>query len=177
MRLIITTPVTKLGFSFIELLVTVSIMLVVLGGGIAGYIQFNQRQTVLEASKRLQTMLRTARTKAQVRDTPAAGDCVLQGYQFAASSTSPGATVRLNAWCGATQATATAYSTPVETFTLPTGVALSSGHSIIYYTLHGGTNVLSAREVVVSDGSTTYRFTVSPGGDISEGCFGADKCN
>lgn len=157
-------------------------MVTVLGGGIAGYIQFNERQTVLESAKRVQALFKAARTKAQVRDTPAGCATVgppatsLYGFQVSAASASPGAQVSLHAWCGETQATATAHQPATEIFTLPSGVRVTSNFSVIFNTLHGGTNLVNDREIVVTNDSQTYRFSVSPGGEITEGCWGDDAC-
>ncbi len=176
-----TLPSTRRGFTFIELLVTVAIMITVLGGGLVGYIQFNEKQTVLEAAKRTQSLFRAARSKAQARDTPVGcavpDSTALYGFQVSAESTAPGSTVELSAWCGSSQGTATAHSPATDSFQLPSGVSVESEFAVVYYTLHGGTNLGSDEEIVVSNGSQTYRFSVTPGGEITDGCWGASPCN
>lgn len=56
----------NLGFTLVEMLVTISIMLMITGGGIAAFIGFNDKQSVQVAVKDLQTLLRAAQTKAKV---------------------------------------------------------------------------------------------------------------
>lgn len=54
------------GFTLVEMMVAISIMLMIAGGGIAAFIRFNDKQTVQVAVKDLQTLLRAAQTKAKV---------------------------------------------------------------------------------------------------------------
>ncbi len=170
------------GFTFIELLLTVAIMITVLGGGLVGYINFNDKQTVLETAKKVQSMLKAARTKAQVRDTPSGcattgpPATALYGFHVAVDSTAPGATVSLSAWCGESLATSAAHQPATDSFVLPSSVRASQNFSIIFNTLHGGTNLGSDQEIVITNDSQTYRFSVTPGGEITEGCWGDVAC-
>ncbi len=170
------------GFTLIELLVTVAIMITVLGGGLVGYIGFNQRQVVLESAKRTQSLFRAARAKAQVRDTPAgcatAGPpaTALYGYSVSAETTTPGSVVELRATCGTSQAAATAHATVSDSFVLPSGVSLSQTFAVTYYTLHGGTNLASDTVIALTDGTRTYQFTVTPGGELTDGCWEGKTC-
>lgn len=74
-------PTHRRGFTLIEVMVSVTIMLLLVGGGIAGYNTFNDRQTVIQEGKQFASMLRLAQKRASVGDKPTvcAGN-KLQGY-------------------------------------------------------------------------------------------------
>lgn len=70
----------KKGFTLIELLVTAAIFSVVTGGGVASYVQFNQREKLKATALEIKTYLRKAQTNALA----GAKDC------SAASAPTPG---------------------------------------------------------------------------------------
>jgi len=150
----------QLGFTLIELMVSVTILLLMFGGGMASYIHFNDNQKVIVTGQQIQLMLRTAQKKARVGDKPA-GCSILQGYQLSASTVA-NAVVQLYAVCGAGVLIAS------DSYTMPSGVTLQQAMSIIFKVLTGGTNQ-PGTVVLVGPTGTTYTFTVGSGGDISEG--------
>ncbi len=165
------------GFTLIEMLVTMGVMVVVLGGGIVGFIRFNERQTVLEASKQIQTLVRSARVKAQVKDTPEGCSDLggLQGFRVSGTS-GAGSTINVSAWCGANKASAQPLPTASSSYTLPSTISLDTDLTLTFYTLHGGTDLASEVDVAVSGSNLTYHFFITPGGELQEGCWGTDRC-
>lgn len=150
------------GFTLIELLITISIMMVILGGGIASYINFNDRQKVTTSAREIQQLLRSAQVKARVGQTPP-GCSRLAAYRVAGAN--GGSIVELSAVC----------EEPINiislsTFTLPSGVTLSNSLAVEYQTLQGG--VTGAGTVAVTAGAGyNYEFAVDAGGAVSVGGF------
>jgi prepilin-type N-terminal cleavage/methylation domain-containing protein len=57
------------GFTLIELLVVSAIMMVVIGGSIAGYVQFNEYQTLVTEGRTLENRIKMAQNRARIRAT------------------------------------------------------------------------------------------------------------
>lgn len=155
-----TTSARQLGFTLIEMMIVVTIMLFLFSAGLASYMKFNDNQVVLATGKQIQLMLRTAQKKARVGDKPS-GCSILQGYQLS-GSTAANAVVTLNAICNVSTLVA------VETYTMPTDVTLASALSITFKVLTAGTDQ-PGTVTVQNSNSTNFSFTVGAGGDISEG--------
>ncbi len=166
----------RAGFTLIELLITISIMALVMGGGIAAYLAFQSRQEVLAAAKNIQQLVRTTQGKARVRETPTDPACnganKLQGYRIKLT----GGSIRIIALCGPTFGS---FGESVEVYreNFPAGVTYSgsSPTDIDYYTLYKGVYIYpsgppsSTLEFIsTSDSNLKYRFTVNNGGSISD---------
>lgn len=153
----------QLGFTLIELMVAVTIMVLLFGSGIVSYLRFNDNQTVITTGQQIQLMLRTAQKKARVGDKPA-GCGTLQGYQLS-GSTVPYAVMQLDAVCDS--------GTLIHSdqYTMPNKVTLQQSLATTFKVLTGGTDQPGTIVVVGSNG-TTYTFAVGAGGDISEGITG-----
>lgn len=150
------------GFTLIELLVSLTILLLLVGGGIATFVRFNDRQTLLGAAKELQIALRAAQQKAQVMDKPEGCD-TLEGYQVSAPIAAP-VQVSLIANC-------TGGDVLRETITLPASISLSSALSVTFHVLQGGIDVASTTITLVGPTGQEYQFSMSRGGEIGEGAF------
>lgn len=147
------------GFTLIELLVSITIMLLLMGFGIAAYLTLNSRQELLTSSKQLQQFMRAAQKKARAGEKPAGCD-QLQGYQVSVSAAA-GATVQLQAVCVSGTFTR-------DSFVFPASVHANSALSMQFNSLSGG--VAGAGVVTLSGGGgKTYTFTVDLGGQITEG--------
>lgn len=71
------------GFSLIELLVVIVVTGVLLGGGLAAYTSFNDRQKVSNSGQQLYNDLRDAQGKAASNEKPeTCGSELLEGYQL-----------------------------------------------------------------------------------------------
>jgi prepilin-type N-terminal cleavage/methylation domain-containing protein len=173
------------GFTLIELLVAITVMTILMGAGIAGFINFNDRQKVLTTARELQTFMRSAQRKAQVRETPAA--CVTGGHPFRGYQVwSDATTIRMRARCGSIGSPSWYGAT--RTMAIPSGVTVENTSSNIvnmrFLELYGGVRFISAplgvdaQTIRVIGSSNTYRFQVSKSGEISEGCWeGSSGCD
>lgn len=151
------------GFTLIEMLVTSAVAFLVVGGAIAGFTGFTDRQEVLNTAKELQQVFRSAQSKARVRDVPA-GCVSLLSYEVSLTSSS----ATLKAICG----TGGPYT--IRTYTFPSGVTVSPTTTLRFTTLENGVqtsvNAPLANTVsyVVTNGTgTSFTFDVSPTGTIS----------
>jgi prepilin-type N-terminal cleavage/methylation domain-containing protein len=150
------------GFTLIELLVVVTIMMVILGAGIASYFNLSERQNLVNAGKQLQEMMRAAQKKARAGDRPT-GCNHLQSYQVTVQVSSA-QTVQLIAICDNTQIVR-------DTYVMPTGVTLSSPlpMTMKFTVLYGGVSYTGDVTVVSSTVTKQFRYAVDGGGEISEG--------
>lgn len=167
----------KTGFTLIELLVVVAITSIVVGGSIAGFTKFYERQQVLTAAQEVRQLFVSAKTKAQVQETPSNANCttagVLIGYRVRFISPS---TFRLQALCKLDSNSSTVAVDPssqIQRVVMPNGVTVVSpdpdtSKSYNFYTLGGGTNFSVDQTVTLSGSSKTYGFSVTSGGAISE---------
>ena len=57
--------IAQKGFTLIEMLISITVMSLIVGGGIASYMSFNEKQTVLEATNQLKAYLRKAQAQAR----------------------------------------------------------------------------------------------------------------
>lgn len=161
---------TQLGFTLIEMVVTVSIILAVFGGAIAGFFRFNDRQIVQSTVNEVKQVLESSRTRARVRDNPNQAGCVLQGYKVVTSGTSLVSRIL----CGTSKFALTDGQIR-DTYELPTGVTVTS-MNITFYTLAGSALVTSPADnyIHVNGNNTFYVFQVLDSGQITEGCFVAN---
>lgn len=152
------------GFTLLELIITVAIMMVVVGGSIAGFVSFTDRQEVLNTAKEVQQMMRNAQSKARVREVPNIAGCItLEKYRVQYNGSS---TFILQAGCK--NATGTdVFGSGMRTITLPTGVSVtpSGARSIDFSTLEEG--VSGGTTFTFTKGSNVFQFTVSASGSIS----------
>lgn len=152
------------GFTLIELIITVAITALVVGGSIAGFVSFTDRQEVLNSAQRVQQMMRNAQSKARVREKPNDANCVtLDRYRvyFNGSNT-------FNLRPGCLNASDTLINSAViATILLPTDVTVSPAPArwIDFHTLEEGTT--GGTTFVFSGGGYDFQFTVSSTGSIS----------
>lgn len=150
------------GFTLIELIITVAISALVVGGSIAGFIGFSDRQEVLNTAKEVQQMMRTAQSRARVRNTPT-GCSSLSSYQVSFIGTS---SVRLSTVCGVTV-------TEITTVAFPSGVTINNTTALRFTTLEQGVTTSAGAPItsvtyILSEGSTNrFQFTVTSTGSIS----------
>jgi len=170
----IHNPQSKRGFTLIELLVTISIGMILLGGALAGFLQFQERRKVEAAAREVHQLYVMAKANAAARKVPEgysgtteacrnnAETRRLRGYQVTRS----GSTYTLSAYCGS-------YTKSEKTYTLPSGITPSGQTTaVIFYSLPESgslTNLGSSSiEIKISAGTNNeYVFTISRSGAVS----------
>jgi prepilin-type N-terminal cleavage/methylation domain-containing protein len=164
------------GFTLIELLIVISIIMLVTGGGIAGFVSFNDRQQVQTSVREIQTLMRSAQIKA--RSGEGAADCVppqkLYGYRVTASTTN----VIMSRYCVNPADPSDNEATERSRVTL-NNVSLildpDWANSVTFLTLRGGidmgaTNGISYT-VAGEYSGISYSFRVLDTGEIVQGEF------
>lgn len=162
------------GFTLIEMVVTVAVALLLVGGGIAGYITFNSRQKAISAAREFETLIQTTESKIQ---SGVLGVCSqLEEYRMTFNTSVNPVQVNMIEVCApGDPATPTAV-----TYLLPEGVTLAFNPvitSIRFKILAGGllfSSGDSSVEFQFSDESNPtdiYVITISEGGDVSEGVW------
>jgi prepilin-type N-terminal cleavage/methylation domain-containing protein len=150
------------GLTLIELMVTVTIMLLLLSGGVAAFLSFNDKQRVFNSVKEVQGYLRTAQTLSRVGETPDTCDR-LNGYIVRSSDGAAGKEIKLIADCDNGEIEHKVYQ-------LQTGITLASDIEVTFNSLYGG--VSGYGDVTVTDGNNlTYQFSVTQGGEITQGDY------
>lgn len=146
------------GFTLIELLVSITIMLLLISGGIAAYVKFNDKQVILNEAKDLQSYFRSAQSRARVGDRPS-GCTRLEGYSIQVTAGS--STVDLIAVCSSGNINRGQYE-------LENNVTVGSDVNLEFYVLHGG--VSSSQTITLnSQSGLQYSFEVTQGGEITGG--------
>ena len=160
-------PTQQRGFTLIEMIVTVSIILVVFGAALAAFIRFNDKQVVQTTVSSVHQFLESARTRARVRDNADQAGCTLQGYKVETS----GSSLQMRLLCGAGKFSVSDGAIR-DTYTPPTGVTVTS-LDVSYYTLLGTADVQSPADnrVRINGSNAYYLFEVRNSGEITEGCF------
>jgi prepilin-type N-terminal cleavage/methylation domain-containing protein len=146
------------GYTLIEMLIAVAIMLLLVGGGIASFITFNDRQALVGAGKQMVTYLRSAQAKARVGDTPS-GCERLQSYQVTAQEASN--IVTLEAACENGNFLR-------NTFVLPSGMTHNNDAFIEFRVLQGGVSGDTNFDIISATTGRVYRIQVTQGGEIRE---------
>lgn len=143
------------GFTLIELMVTVVIMGLLVGGGVAAYSGFNERQQVVTKGKEVMQFIRTAQKKASSGEKPSGCSDKLTAYKVEVVLPSE---IQLLALCSGGSSPETLSIDPLT---------FGANTDFSFLTVGGGTS-LSADEIIeVKNGSTTYQITISHAGSIS----------
>lgn len=169
------------GFTLVEMIVTISIMLMVAGGGIAAFINFNDKQNVQVAVKNLQTLLRAAQTKAKVGEN--AESCRTNYLPIVLSLRSYRVNIDQDTNVAILSAVCTDQKFPpygrieyIErsriNFDSNVTARIQGGGNldVEFLTLLGGVDGAGIVEISRL-GNYTYEFEISPGGEIREGAF------
>lgn len=148
------------GFTLIELIVVISIMVLMLGTGVISYLQFNDRQALLAATEELTTVLRSAQTRARTGDRPEGCDRLLS---YSVRVPAGSSIVTLSAVCENDT-----YSRSENT--LSGGTTASGLIDVEFRSLHGG--VINPGVIILeSPQDLQYSFEITEGGEITKGDF------
>lgn len=150
----------SIGFTLIEMLIAVSIMMLVFGGGIAGYTTFNDRQIVVSAVEDLKQHLNFARSKALSGDL---GGCsTLSGYRVMTQVAGESMLLNISPDCGGSFGNA-------KTYTFPPKLTITD-LNMIYKTPPGGVvNLPAGGDIRILYAGREYGFEISQSGEMSEG--------
>ncbi len=148
------------GYTLIEIMVVIVIMSLLVGGGLAGYTKFNDRQTILVAGRQLIASMRQAQQYSASGIKPVGCDTGLRGYRVTAAS--GGSTYTVAAIC-----TTTGTTVVVKQETLAAGVQFASNVDVTFLGQVGGAQTTNPT-VTLSQGTLTYQLTISSSGDITE---------
>jgi len=151
----------RAGFTFIEILVSVTLLLVLSGLLIAGYSRFNDKQTVTQAALTLKSNLGAARTRAASGIKPEGCD-TLVGYRVEFPTTN---TYTATALC---EAQGVQEEVGIkETYTLPPGVMFTLlPQMFLFLPLDRGASV--AQVIEISANTNTARLSVLSSGIVDE---------
>lgn len=162
------------GFTLVELLVVLAITVLLAGGGVAAYNNFNQNQILNQATSTLRTNLRDVQNRALSGEKacpPCGGadnicnnsdDESLNGWYI--EFTSP-RSYRVYGNCASLTFRSTPFSLPSELSFL----TLPSPNPILFKSLAHGTNITGETTITLrldSNPSNTRTVTVSAGGEI-----------
>jgi hypothetical protein len=143
-------------------------MQLLLGAGIASFVRFNDRQTLLSAGKELQTYLRSAQTKARVGDRPSSCDKLLAYAVVAGQGTNQ---VQLRALCDNSGGAGVVTPITYATYQFPSSILFESAVNMQFGVLLGGVTNPGTITLESTTTTQTYAITVTQGGEISDGVF------
>lgn len=149
------------GFTLIEVLVAVSIMIALMSGAIASYRIFVPRQQVLQSARNAQQAFLFAQKKARVGEKPS-GCNTLRGYAVRGNISAT--SLNIYAVCVSGEYLVTNISF-VGTARLEQNV------NVTLKVLTGGTATGSDVTVIITNTAYRYSFVVHSGGGISEGGY------
>lgn len=149
------------GFTLIEVLVAVSIMIALMSGAIASYRIFVPRQQILQSARNAQQAFLLAQKKARVGEKPS-GCNTLQGYTVRGNINSTLLNVYAVCASGEYLVTNTSF---VGTTRLEQNV------NVMLKVLTGGTETGGDVTVIITNTAYRYSFIVHSGGGISEGGY------
>lgn len=157
----------KRGFTLIELIIVVFIVVLFAGLSLANYGQFNEEKKLDDEAKKLSAILYLARTKATAADTdPNLAPCSdFQGYRVLFTSAPPSYTYMMERNCGGTYKS-------VQAQTLSSNITFNTAVSqILFKPLNAGTDLTSKTKIIIK--STTLEkcidIQVAPSAVIDEG--------
>ena len=150
--------IRRFGFTLIELLVASAIIIILAGGGLAAYLDFNNRQILDTTADELKNNLRQARGWAMAGRKMADCNGNLVGYQVQFDTTN--SQYKISIICPNT--------VWVTTFSYNSKVNLSLGRNpFVFQVLTGETGVKNAFNITLSLGSRSKRLEIKSNGEIN----------
>jgi prepilin-type N-terminal cleavage/methylation domain-containing protein len=147
------------GFTLIELVITISIVMMMIVGATASYGNFNNINTLKQAALTLKNNLRFAQANASSGNKPTVGCTKLSSYQVSFT----GSSYRIQPYCDPEGAV----GPNITTVTLPRGITIPSPPSaILFYILSKGTNIPGTTSIVLSGITGTYQIDVTQSGNV-----------
>lgn len=148
------------GFTLLELLVSITILMVITGGLLTSYNAFNDKRRVKETAVTLKTDLRFAQNKAISAMKPSSNCTVLKGYKL---------TFTLTTYIVQPTCTGSGTPGPLLTTTLPTGITFSPiPDTFTFGVLTQGITSTPSITITLVGLTTSYRLLIAPNGDITD---------
>lgn len=149
------------GFTFIEILVTIAITMLLFSGTAASYSRFTDESRLKQAALTVKNDLRLAQNKAISGEKPLNMSCdQLIGYVVTFTDKS----YSVQAQCNPNQVNA-----PIKTVSLGNTVSFVPVPApITFGVLTQGVNISSDETITLSGANKTYKFTLSPQGEITD---------
>jgi len=177
----------KDGYTLIELLVVITLMVLLLGGGVATYFRFEERQSTEVVARELHRAFITARAKARFREK---ANCTsterVIGFRTLIRDDGGTKKVDILSICGSSRIdydgaepnsvqnegpTTVVYTIP-DNVTLESPISTDLPYEVDFFTLYGGAWINGDPEpvqvpITVSRGVARYSFNIDGGADIS----------
>ena len=152
----------KNGFTLLEIIIAISLVMLLTGGVVAGYTSFNDTQKIKQAALTFKSYLRSAQTKATAGVKPAL--CTtLDGYVVGITASS----YRVDAMCGGSIVSdeQTSHAVSLSGQTISSSPSMSS---FVFRVLTHAVDIPGNTTFTFQSGTKGYQISVSPSGDISE---------
>ncbi len=160
---------TQTGFTLIELMVTIGLFMLAIGGVLANYNGFHTRQKVKQAALTFKEQLRFAQSDAVTgkKPTDITITCnILNGYQVSFTNETTYTVVTVcddNALTDASE---------IQTYTLPSSIKIVlPATTITFQSLNGKINTGTDVSYTLTGDNVSYKITVSSSGDITDSGF------
>lgn len=142
------------GFSLIEMMVSVVVMSLLVGGGVAAYIKFNDKQQVVTTGKEFGIFVRAAQKKVKAGDKPESGCNKLEGYQLDIPSSAGPA--RIYAMCSG------GVAIDVKQFDLTGDIEFKTTTQVNFKILSGGVDFGGSDplRLILGDPADTYLYEI-----------------
>ncbi|MEK7592272.1 MAG: type II secretion system protein [Patescibacteria group bacterium] len=150
------------GFTLLEIIIAISLLMLLTGGVIAGYSTFNDTQKIKQTALTFKSYLRSAQTKATSGVKPAV--CTtLDGYIVRVDVSS----YTVDAMCDGSIVTDadTSYSVALTSQTIVSSPVTAS---FVFRVLTRAVSLAQITTYTFTSGSKGYQISVSPSGDINE---------
>ena len=146
------------GFTLIELMISVAIGIILVGGGMAAYRGTGEREEVKQAGLSFQTNLRAFQQKAASGEKPVGCLGTLDDFRIEAD-------IDLSSY--SVKAECTISDGPTTEFSLIEGIEFDAGFSdIVFYSLKSEINGAQVVTINSREGNYTYEVTIEASGVI-----------
>ena len=153
----------KHGFTLIELLVVISILVTILGLGVASFNSFNRRERIKQTALTLKSSLRFSQTKAISAQKPTSNCTTYVGMRVSFTAS----TYTMQHECNPEGVVGTA-----ETITLPRGITFSPVPiSFTFLTRSNTDNITTDTPITMTNGTLNYSLIISPNGSVRASGF------
>lgn len=164
------SKVLKQGFTLIEIVVSVGIVLLLLAGVVANYNNYNDTQKLKQAALTVKNDFRFLQSKGLAGEKPTDPSGVQTPDQFCVQLVGYQVTFLVSGYRYQAQCSPAQPNAQITTVSLPAGVTFTVYPSpFTFRVLTRGTSLSGISTIRLSGSSHTYILTVSSSGDISDG--------